>query len=427
MQRVFVMDKNKLPLMPCHPARARMLLREGKAAVMRHYLFTIILKECEAGETQPVQLKFDPGSRTTGIAVVATCKRGQRVVWAAELTHRGKQIRNALLRRQHLRRSRRSRKTCYRQPRFLNRKRWQKWLPPSLQSRVDNIVTWLKRLNKFAPVTYLALELTRFDTQKLQSPEISGIEYQQGTLYGYEVREYLLEKWGRKCVYCGAEHVPLQVEHLTPKTRGGSDRVSNLAIACAGCNQKKGNRTATEFGFPRLEAQAKQPLKDSAAVNVTRWAVFEQLQRTGLPVETGTGGQTKFNRIYQGYAKTHWLDAACVGASGLVVFVPSTLSPLQIIATGHGTRQRCRPNAFGFPIAHAPSLKQFQGFQTGDIVKASIPKGRSTRRHIGRIAIRYRPAFRLNGFNVHPKYLKTIHHADGYAYQKGATSASLPH
>ena len=77
----------------------------------------------------------------------------------------------------------------------------------------------------------------------MQHPEIFGIEYQQGELAGYEVREYLLEKWGRKCTYCGKENIPLQIEHIIPKSKGSSNRISNLAIACEKCNQKKGNFT----------------------------------------------------------------------------------------------------------------------------------------------------------------------------------------
>ena len=153
MQGVFVVDKNKQPLMPCHPARARELLIDR-----------------EGGDTQPVQVKIDPGSRTTGLALVADFQRGLRCIWAAELAHCGQQIRDNLLKRRQLRRGRRARKTRYRQPRFDNRRRKAGWLPPSLQSRVDNIWTWVKRLNRAVPLTYLAMELVRFDTQKLQNP-----------------------------------------------------------------------------------------------------------------------------------------------------------------------------------------------------------------------------------------------------------------
>ncbi|HIC96633.1 TPA: HNH endonuclease, partial [Candidatus Bipolaricaulota bacterium] len=243
--KVFVIDTNKQPLQPCHPARARQLLKKGKAAVYRRYPFSIILKyEVSDAEIQPLRLKIDPGSKTTGLAIVNN-DTGD-VVFAAELEHRGQQIKKSLDSRRALRRGRRSRKTRYRKPRFNNRTRPKGWLPPSLMSRIYNIETWIRRLRQLCPIVAISLELVKFDTQAMVNPEISGVEYQQGELFGYEVREYLFEKFGRKCAYCGAENIPLQVEHIVPKARGGSNRVSNLTIACKKCNQRKGNQTAEE-------------------------------------------------------------------------------------------------------------------------------------------------------------------------------------
>ncbi|MEM1007608.1 MAG: HNH endonuclease, partial [Myxococcota bacterium] len=123
----------------------------------------------------------------------------------------------------------------------------------------------------------------------------------------------LLEKFQRTCVYCKVQEVPLQVEHIVPKSRGGSNALSNLTLACAKCNQKKGAQTAEEFGFPDVQKQASRPLRDAAAVNSTRKALVLRLKSLGLPVACATGGQTKYNRTRQGYPKSHWLDAACVG------------------------------------------------------------------------------------------------------------------
>jgi 5-methylcytosine-specific restriction endonuclease McrA len=420
MQIVFVVDKNRQPLMPCHPARARKLLTAGKAAVLRRFPFTIRLLERAGGAVQPVQFKIDPGSKQTGLALVAAGKRGKRVVWAATLAHRGPAIKTALAERRSHRRSRRQRHTRYRKARFDNRRRSDGWLPPSLQSRVENVWTWLCRIQRVCPLASISQELVRFDTQLMQNAEISGVEYQRGVLAGYEVREYLLEKWGRKCAYCGVKAMPLEIEHLTPRSRGGSNRVSNLTLACHACNQRKGNKTAAEFGYPTLQKQASQPLKDAAAINATRWALYQRLQKTELPVEVGTGGRTKYNRVCQSYPKAHWIDAACVGASGACVQLDAQHIPLHFKATGHGRRQRCRPDAFGFPKGHAPRAKSFWGFQTGDMVTAVVPTGKYAGKRVGRIAIRFRPSFQLNGVDVHPKYLTLIHRADGYEYTKGS-------
>src|SRR5260370_22580611 len=93
----------------------------------------------------------------------------------------------------------------------------------------------------------MSMELVKFDMQLMEHPEISGVEYQQGTLQGFEVREYLLQKWGRKCTYCGTENVPLQIEHIYPRAKGGSNRVSNLCLACEPCNTAKGTQAIREF------------------------------------------------------------------------------------------------------------------------------------------------------------------------------------
>ncbi|NEQ16980.1 MAG: HNH endonuclease, partial [Moorea sp. SIO3E2] len=245
--RVFVLDQNKQPLDPCHPARARELLKKGRAKVFKRYPFTIIMpdRSIDDSVTHSHRIKIDPGSKTTGIAIV--CEQTGRVTNALEINHRGQQIKKALESRRALRRGRRNRKTRYRQPRFLNRTRPDGWLPPSLMSRVFNVETWVRRLIKLCPITAISQELVRFDTQKMQNPEVSGVEYQHGELFGFEVKEYLLTKWGHNCVYCGAIDTPLEVEHIIPKSKGGSNRVSNLTLACRSCNQKKGNDSIEKF------------------------------------------------------------------------------------------------------------------------------------------------------------------------------------
>jgi 5-methylcytosine-specific restriction endonuclease McrA len=276
-------------------------------------------------------------------------------------------------------------------------------------------------LSCFTPITHLAQELVRFDTQLMQNPEISGVEYQQGTLLGYELREYLLEKWGRQCAYCSATDKPLQIEHIIPKSRGGSNRVSNLAIACVDCNQKKGTQTAAEFGYPHIQALAKKALRDAAAINATRWKLFEALKKTGLAIEIGTGGRTKFNRRKRGYAKAHWLDAVCVGESGENVFVPDKMPVLQITAMGRGSRQMCRVDKFGFPRTKAKQFKRIHGFQTGDMVKAIVTKGKKIGTYIGRVAVRTSGSFNIKTENgtiqgISYKYCQLVQRIDGYAY-----------
>ena len=426
MSYVFVVDTNRKPLNPIHPGEARYLLNAGKAAVLKKYPFTIILRyPVDTQEIQPLRVKIDPGSRTTGIAVVndATGK----VVFAAELSHRGQAIRDALLSRRGVRASRRARHTRYRKPRFHNRTRRSGWLAPSLMSRVSNVLTWVKRLQRVCPIAAISQELVRFDLQQMENPEIAGVDYQQGTLAGYEVREYLLEKWGRTCAYCSKENIPLQVEHILPRAKGGSDRLSNLTLACEKCNRAKGTQEIAVFlkkkpeVLKRILAQAKAPLQDAAAVNATRWKLFECLKAVGLPVECGSGGLTKYNRVTRDLEKAHWLDAACVGKSTPLVLDTRGMVPLHIKATGYPHRQMCSMDRYGFPRTGPKQAACVKGFQTGDIVRAVVTSGVKMGTYVGKVAVRATGSFNITTIErtvqgISHRFCTVLHHCDGYSY-----------
>ena len=425
---VFVLDKKKKPLMPCSEKRARLLLERKKAVVHRMAPFTIRLKDRVGGVTQPVRVKLDPGSKTTGLAVVreeeGDGKTTAHVLFQAEIHHRGAAIKKKLDQRRAFRRRRRG-NLRYRKPRVDNRTRPDGWLPPSLRHRVDTTLSWVDRLRRRVPVTGISQELVRFDMQQIDNPEISGVEYQQGTLAGYEAREYLLEKWGRTCAYCGASDVPLEIDHIHPRSRGGTDRVSNLTLACRACNQKKGNRPVEEFLAKNPErlstilARAKAPLKDAAAVNATRWALFQALKTTGLPVEVASGGRTKYNRTRLGIPKTHSLDAACVGD---VDKIQGWARPvLSIKATGRGSYQRTRLDSFGFPRGVLTRTKVHFGFQTGDRVRAIVTEGKKTGTYAGRVAVRSSGSFNIQTGSgvvqgISYKDCRLLQRADGYGY-----------
>ena len=205
MQYVFVVDAQRRPLMPCRPARARLLLNRGQAAVLRRCPFVIILKATKPDAVvHPLRLKIDPGSQTTGLALLTNAAHTTQttevpppvtreqttfvhqgpptmrseepgaVVWAGELTHRGDEVRQAILDRRGARRSRRQRHTRYREARYDNRTRPAGWLPPSLQSRVQNIVRGSTRLTRWCPIGAISFEAVRFDTQLLQHPILRG-------------------------------------------------------------------------------------------------------------------------------------------------------------------------------------------------------------------------------------------------------------
>ncbi len=400
-------------------------MKAGQAAAFRRYPFTIILRRLPSdGVIHPMRFKVDPGSKTTGIVITKESEgKTPEVVFAAELTHRGRAIKDAMDSRRSLRRGRRNRHTRYRPARFNNRTKPKGWLAPSLEHRVLTTMTWFNRLRKLCPLSAASMELVRFDTQLMENAEIKGVEYQQGELAGYEVRQYLMDKFEHTCVYCGKKGVPLEVEHILAEVNGGTNRVSNLTIACNPCNTKKGRKLIKDFlkGKPELlkkiTAKAKAPLKDAAAVNSTRWALFNALKNTVLPIEVGTGGRTKWNRTRQSLAKEHWIDAACVGVSGEQVVIPLG-QPMLIKAMGHGNRQMCEVDKFGFRRkkkdgtyqAARERRKIYHGYQTGDVV---IYAGKA-----GRIAACcQRPRFNIGGRMIPLKALeRRVHRQDGYSY-----------
>jgi hypothetical protein len=192
----------------------------------------------------------------------------------------------------------------------------------------------------------------------------------------------------------------LQIEHIVPKSHGGSNRVSNLTIACGPCNRAKDNRSIEDFvthdpmRLSRINAQRKRPLKDAGAVNTTRYAIGNALKSLGLATTFWSGGRTKINRVAQGYEKDHWLDAACVGEHGAYVQIRD-VTPLKMKATGRGTRQVTRTDAYGFPRGAAKTAKRRHGLQTGDLVRAVIGKGKAPGIYVGRISATAKTRFDL--------------------------------
>ena len=318
---VFVLAPDAKPLMPTTPRRARMWLKQKRARIVNRTPFTIRLCFEPSGRyAQQVRVGVDTGSKTIGVAAVAN----SRVLYQAEMSVRT-DIKRSLDQRRQYRRDRRNRKTRYRPARFNNRKRSGDWLAPSLRSKAESTVKAIIQVASILPVKHVRLEVASFDTQKMQAPEISGIEYQQGELTGYHVREYLLAKWRRTCAYCGRTGVPLEVEHIIPRIRGGTNRVSNLTLACTTCNRLKGKRTAGEFGHPEVQARALKPLKDAVHVSIIKQWVIQTLSKLlgQVGISTTFGYETKYKRMKTlQLPKTHYFDAVAIACEQGETVVP---------------------------------------------------------------------------------------------------------
>ncbi|MBU2598517.1 MAG: HNH endonuclease [Actinobacteria bacterium] len=344
--------------MPCKQAKARHLIRDKKAKVVRCNPFTIRLNwDCEKN-IQPVTLGVDTGYLKIGFSAITNTQE----LISGEVQLR-KDVSKKISERRTYRRARRSRKLWHRKSRFDNRVSAKKkdWLAPSIQHKLDTHIKAIDKIKKILPITQINIEVATFDTQKMQNPKIRGTEYQQGELQGYEQKEYLLEKWYRKCAYCGKTNVPLEVEHIVPKSRGGSDRISNLTIACNKCNQKKGNKTAKEFGYHEIQEKANKSLKEVAFMNNVRWKLVNQLKEQGNKVSHTYGYITKYNRAKLGLEKSHSNDSFVI-ANGIS---QKRCKPFIATQTRRNNRS-IQTNRKGFK----PSIRrQRYKFQPNDMVR----------------------------------------------------------
>ena len=240
--KVYVINKHGRPLMPCSPAKARHLLDEGKAKIKKRTPFTIQLVYGSSGYTQEVILGVDAGSKTIGMS--ASTKKEE--VFAADVTPRNDVV-DLMSTRREFRRARRNRKIRYRKPRFDNRVRSKHkgWLAPSVEVKIQEHITSIRRACRILPVSKVVIETAEFDLQLLKAieegkPVPQGEDYQQGEMYGhYNVRQYVLWRDGYTCQCCGAhatkkKEVRLHVHHLESRKVGG-DAPDNQVTLCESC------------------------------------------------------------------------------------------------------------------------------------------------------------------------------------------------
>ena len=357
-----VIDASGQPLAPCHPARALQLLRRGRAVPHHRYdIFGIRLvdKTIPPDQIHRATLAVNPGAEHTGLAVYRQSDTGYRkVLLTLQVDHRGKEVKHRMGQRRNYRRARRSR-IRHREPRFLNRKRAPGWLPPSVKSRLANIITWIDRLHKLIAVDCIVVETLQFDIQRLANPDIRGIQYQQGPLYQTTLRAYVYHRDGGKCQYCGkgpSENNPLTLDHIISKTAGGIDQPDNITTACRRCNHAKGDLPVEQFlhrkpvALARIQTQLKKPLASATHLNVIIPTLLRHLQDKGHAIREWDAAATTANRRLHQVDKSHTNDAALLGYCTAVTNLPA---PLIFKAIGHGRRQRVTPDKYGTPRGKA--------------------------------------------------------------------------
>ena len=370
-----VLDQHGKPLMPTtRLGKVYRLLKTQKAHIVSYEPFTIQLDyEPDTHIIQPMTLGVDSGAIHSGYSVA----NEQREFYSSEVIARDN-ISYRISDRRMYRQNRRYRKTRYRKPRFNNRKNKKKgWLPPSLEQKVAVQLNEIDHLHRHFPIETIIVEVAEFNIQKIKNPDISGKDYQQGTLQGYNIRNYLLEKHGRKCFYCDKEVSNFEVEHMIPKAKGGSNRIDNLTLSCHSCNQKKGTLTAEEFIKQTLPAEKvakklkqlskeKRLFKYMAHMNATRWTLYNAINDKYPNVKMTYGYITKYNRIQAGLPKAHHIDAKCITGFAQVPSFDTTVVKMKM---RRHNRQLHRATFSKGHVRKAASLPTVMfGFRLYDIV-----------------------------------------------------------
>ena len=286
-------------------AKVRILLKNGKAKVVKRCPFTIQLTYETTYYTQEVTLGVDSGSKHIGLS--ATTK--DKVLFESDVELRN-DITNKLSTRRELRRSRRHRKTRYRKPRFSNRKRKDGWLAPSVQNKVDTHLMVIRRVHEILPVSKIIVEVASFDIQKIQNPAISGTEYQHGEQMGFwNVREYVLFRDDHECQCCHGKSKDkiLNVHHIESRKTGGN-APNNLITLCETCHKGYHRGTVT---LPKTIHRG-MSFRDAAFMGIMRWALYDRLREIYPDVSLTYGYITKNTRIRYGLPKDHCIDARCI-------------------------------------------------------------------------------------------------------------------
>lgn len=297
--------------MPCSPRKARKLLKGQKAKVIKRTPFTIQLLYGSSGYKQEISLGIDAGTKHIGIS--ATTEK--KVLFEAEVILRS-DIVDLLSTKREFRRARRNRKTRYRQPRFLNRRRKEGWLAPSVQNRIDTHLKVVDKIHYLLPIKDLTIEVAQFDIQKIKNPEIEGAGYQQGDQLGFwNVREYVLFRDHHKCQYCKGKSKDqiLNVHHIESRKTGGNSP-DNLITLCETCHHK-----VHREGLEKTIKRKSKFFSDASVITIMRWFVYEGVKKKYPHVKLTYGYITKNTRIENSLEKSHMADARCISKNPLAI------------------------------------------------------------------------------------------------------------
>lgn len=291
--------------MPCSNRKARILLKEGKAKIHQYNPFTIQLI-IPTGETiQNVSVGVDTGAVHIGIAVTSENK----ILEKGEVELRDG-IHKSMTLRFTLRRSRRNRNTRYRKSRYLNRKRnINKWLPPTIQSKIDATFRWIDEFCSLVPDPKLYIEVGKFNPHKMINNDIQDEEYQQGQCVGYyDVRYFVFARDNYTCQVCKKKNKILRTHHILYKSKGGTDRADNLITVCTDCHTSENHKEGHILYDWMIKSKKVKQYKEPTFMNIIRKRIFQKYPQAIITY----GSETSPYRKKLGLEKTHYNDAIAI-------------------------------------------------------------------------------------------------------------------
>lgn len=366
--RVFVINKHGKALMPCKPRKARILLRDGKAKVIKKEPFTIQLLYGSAGYKQDISLGIDSGQRHIGLAVTSQDK----VLFQGEVELR-QDVKELIDTRRAYRKGRRNRKTRYRKARFLNRiaKKKDGWLPPSVLSKVNHNINWIKRLLAVLPKADLHIEVGKFDIQKMKNPAINGEGYQRGDLYGYQnVKKFVLARDNYTCQVCKKMGGKLKIHHIIYRSLGGTNTVDNLITVCSKCHTAKNHQTGILAKWCKDKKKVNKSYKGATFMNILRRRLFTAFPQAKFQY----GALTTLQRADLGLTKSHYNDAVAISGIRKIKEKPTSIMMFKQFrkkkrSLHEATARKGRKTPNVTSKRNAKNTKYARGFWLNDYVK----------------------------------------------------------
>ncbi len=393
---IYILDKTGTPLMPTQRhGKIRRMLKNGEAKVIKQIPFTVQILKDTTAFTQPITLGIDSGSQHVGVSATTETQE----LFSGQHTLR-KDVADNLTTRRELRHGRRNRNTRYRKPRFNNRTRtpqngFDKWFTPTVKTQIQGHEHIIREVKKILPISHIIIECAAFDTQLLQNPNISGVEYQNGEMSDWDanLREYILFRDNYTCQWCKKSSITsktpviLQTHHIQFRSRGGSNRPGNLITLCTDCH-KKLHKIEKETGKLPVDLTKSSSLKSAAHTSTMKWELFNMVKKYDPDANMTFGYKTKKTRITANrnlglnLPKDHHIDARCITGNPAVTPLGYTYMSYQrrchdrALCVSNPTAIPEKPNPDGL-IKNGGYFRphimrvDMHGFRDGDIIEVN--------------------------------------------------------